>query len=189
MPRFLPVVVFAAWSVVGPFSTPASAVSVDELFNLRANGLSDDILVALIEADGSVFELSADDVLMLHKKGMGEKVILAMLATARRAHQAAEHQATFEAAEAAVPITVQTTPPSAPIQQSVVQHVEVLREEPVYVQVPVAFPVAVPVPVRHEKPVKPVYWGFGGTLRPDSWRPAPDRDVKPPDRDTVRPPR
>ena len=58
-------------------------------------------------------------------------------------------------------------------------------------EVPVAVPVAVPVYVpsvrreldrreldrreldrRPQKPAEPVYWGFGGKLRPDAWKPA-----------------
>jgi hypothetical protein len=29
---------------------------------------------------------------------------------------------------------------------------------------------------RVEEPKQPVYWGFGGKLRPDAWQPAPRRD-------------
>ncbi len=177
MPRVLPIAFLAGCLLTGPFLGRASAVSVDELFNLKANGLSDDILVALIEADGSVFYLSADDVLALHRKGLSEKVILAMLATARAALAAAERQALLEPApeaEPVVPVTVQAAANPAPIEQSIVQHVEVVPQDPVYVHVPVAFPVAVAVPVRHEKPVEPVYWGFGGRLRSDSWQPRSD---------------
>jgi hypothetical protein len=53
-------------------------------------------------------------------------------------------------------------------------------------EVPVAVPVAVPVYVpsvrrevdreldrrERQKPAEPVYWGFGGKLRPDAWKPA-----------------
>ena len=71
-------------------------------------------------------------------------------------------------------------------------------------EVPVAVPVAVPVYVpsvrreldrreldrreldRHEldrrpqKPAEPVYWGFGGKLRPDAWKPAGSPKEEPP---------
>jgi hypothetical protein len=43
----------------------------------------------------------------------------------------------------------------------------------------VAVPVYVPVPARGHvetpdppKAPEPVYWGFGGKLRPDAWKPA-----------------
>jgi hypothetical protein len=71
-------------------------------------------------------------------------------------------------------------------------------------EVPVAVPVYIPVATRstrhhsvqqeseagsapdrtrdaHRAPVKspePVYWGFGGKLRPDAWQPSPDAGVR-----------
>ena len=175
MPRLLPIPLLAAWLFAGPLLAPAGAVSVEELFHLKANGLSDDILVALIESDGSVFHLTPDEVLALHRKGLGEKVILAMLGTARRARpEPVQPPSPERIVERVVEVPVATSVP--PFEQSIVQRVEVSRSEPVYVQVPVAIPVAVAVPVRREKPTKPVYWGFGGTLRPGSWRPARPSD-------------
>ncbi len=171
MPRHLPVTLIAAWLAIGPFVPPAAAVSVDELVNLKANGLTDDVLVALIETDGSVFQLTSADVLALHRRGLSEKVILAMLATARRA--AAVQQSSEPSTGVVQPVPA-PPPLPAPIQQTVVQNVAVLPPDPVYIQVPVAFPVFVPVHVRPEKPVKPVYWGFGGERRPNSWTPARD---------------
>jgi hypothetical protein len=175
MLRVLPALLFAVVLVLGPLHSPAAAVSIDELFNLKANGLSEEVLIALIESDGSVFHLTSEDVLALHKRGLGEKVILAMLATARRA-------APVMAAPAAPP-TVVVAPvvhvqPPAPIEQSVEQHVNVAPPDPVYVQVPVAVPVPVVVSDRPVHAAKPVYWGFGGRLRPGSWKPAPDQDAK-----------
>src|SRR5690606_29024948 len=61
------------------------------------------------------------------------------------------------------------------VQQTVVQEVHVEAPKPQrvrereYVQVPVYVPVA----VRPRVPVKepePVYWGFGGQRRPDTWK-------------------
>ena len=45
-------------------------------------GLSDEVLIALIETDGSTFQLSANDILQLHKAGLSNAVILAMQKTA-----------------------------------------------------------------------------------------------------------
>lgn len=173
MPRFLLAVILAGGLTAGPFIPSAAAVSVDELFNLKANGLSDEILVALIESDGSVFHLTPEDVLDLHKRGLSEKVVLAMLATSRRsAPQAAPVVPVASAPVIVERVVVQeTAAPGAPPPQSVVQHVEVTQGFPVYV--PIAVPV---VPVRPEKPAPPEYWGFGGKLRPGSWKPAPEPD-------------
>ncbi|HEX5217893.1 MAG TPA: hypothetical protein VFV98_20675 [Vicinamibacterales bacterium] len=70
--------------VIGPAATLAYAVSIADLVNLRANGVSDEILIALIQNDGTVFKLSADDVLELKKRGLSDRVVLAMLLNGRR---------------------------------------------------------------------------------------------------------
>ena len=165
--------------LTGPLVTPASAVTVEELFSLKANGLSDDILVALIQSDGSVFELLPEDVVMLYRRGLSETVILAMIGTSRRAHEAP--------AETVTPIRAQET---------IVQPVQVMNHSsPVEVYVPVN--VYVPVDSRrpdrsHQPDRSTTYWGFGGQLRPDAWgqprqresekNREPDRDRKGDDR-------
>ena len=73
-------VVLASTLLVGQ-AAAASGATIQDLIKLKAAGLSDDILVALIEADGSVFHLKADDVIAIRKEGLSEKVIMAMLAT------------------------------------------------------------------------------------------------------------
>jgi hypothetical protein len=177
--RHLPLAPFlAGWMFLVPFATSAAAVSVEELFNLRANGLSDEILVALIEADGSVFRLSPEDVLILHKRGLGEKVILAMLASARRDGTGRDglpsDAGAFPAAAGLVPVH------QVPIHQVIVQQVQIpASPEQVIVHVPVAVPVPIAVPVEPVRPEKPVYWGFGGRLRPDAWQPAPGGEPRP----------
>jgi hypothetical protein len=177
--------------IVGLFAAPAAAVTADELLNLKANGLSDEILVALIESDGSVFRLSADDVLTLRQRGLSEKVILAMLATTRRRNPPVDPRAPAE------PIVVTVVAPAAPVQQAppvqhtVVQHVEVVEPSSPSIW-PIPIVVGVPIPVIPDKPVRPVYWGFGGELRPDAWRPAPgphDRHTVDPSRRESSPPR
>ena len=148
--------------LAGPLLTPASAVTVEELFSLKANGLSDDILMALIESDGSVFELLPEDVVTLYRRGLSERVILTMIGTSRRVHQSQAE------AETVTPIRTQET---------VVQPVQVMNHSsPVEVYVPVAVPVNVYVPVESRRPDRShqpdrstTFWGFGGQLRPDAW--------------------
>jgi hypothetical protein len=167
----------------GPLVPPAGAVTVEELFSLKANGLSDDILVALIESDGSVFQLLPDDVVMLFRRGLSEKVILAMIATARRVPPPPQQEMMIS---------------PAPMQQTVIHPFQLVNSSPVEVYVPVDVPVTVytpVIPLNVHRPdrfdrldrVTPVYWGFGGELRPGSWTPpvqrTPVRDTPPPDRD------
>lgn len=93
-------VVLAMLLVIGPAATLAHAVTVADLINLRANGVSDEILIALIQNDGTVFKLSADEVLDLKKRGLSDRVVLAMLLNGRRAQPSA-------------PVPTPTPPPAA----------------------------------------------------------------------------
>lgn len=173
--------VVATSVVIGLTANAALAVSIRDLIKLKAAGLGDDVLIALIESDGSVFNLGADDVLSLKDQGLGEKLIIAMLRTARKAPP----RPSLPAAEMPPPDVVLPPAPSdetqqvaqvAPVvvnvQQTVEQHVEQPRVETRTVHVPV--PIAVPVFVRHRQSEKatpaPVYWGFGGQRRPDTWQ-------------------
>jgi hypothetical protein len=60
-------------------------VTVRDIIELSKAGVPPTILTALIDADGTLFTLSADQVLELHRAGVDESVILRMLATARAA--------------------------------------------------------------------------------------------------------
>jgi len=170
--------------VAGPFARPAAAVSLDDLFNLKANGLSDEVLVALIETDGSVFRLSAADVISLYKRGLSERVILAMIATGRRSN--VPEPAIQEIAPAAPDQPFAAVPAAAMVPATFVQQMQAPVVSPtivveVPVAVPVAYPVAVAVPVGHVRVPEPIYWGFGGQRRPDTWQPinGPGRNFDP----------
>ena len=154
-------------------AAPAMAVTIRDLLNLKAAGLSDDILIALIQTDGSIFHLTADDVIALNRQGLSERVILAMIETARKAPPV-------------VPPADDPQPDFAAVQQESQAPVQVVHTETRVVEVPVEVPVAVAVPVpvivrdkdrdhdrERAKPPEPVYWGYGGQRRPDSWPATP----------------
>ena len=64
--------------VVGLFAATASAATTAaQLVDLSKAGLGDDVLVELIQTDGSTFQLSAADILSLHRQGLSDRVILA----------------------------------------------------------------------------------------------------------------
>jgi hypothetical protein len=104
-------------------ATPAFAVSTHDLIELSKAGLSDDVLVALIEADNTSFHLDAPKILELRTAGISERVITAMI---KSGPAAADAQA---AATAPVeqppsfndpaPVVVVDQPPPPP-QQTVV---------------------------------------------------------------------
>ena len=168
------------------------ATSIRDLVQLKAAGLSDDILIALIQSDGSVFNLTADDIIEVRRQGLSEPVILAMLATRKRqpaaivtreanppalaaagsseATMTPENEATAQSSQYE---TVETPPVTVKVEQHVTQTQTFEAPEPQvqYVPYPVAYPVYPVVPIHDRKPVKPLYWGFGGERRPDSWQP------------------
>ena len=172
----------------------SDAVTIRDVVELSKAGLSDDVLVALIEVDQSVFSIDAATLKMLKQSGVSEPVIVAMIRSGRT-----------RTAQPDVPEPAQP-PVAAPDPQPqviVIDHHDapVVREVPV----PVAVPVFIQVPrfrsavdhvridrldavapqdihpeqpgirqLQHQRDARcapPVYWGFGGQLRPGSWEP------------------
>ena len=70
---------------------PAYAVSTADIVQLAQAGLSDEVLIALIQTDNTVYPLDAQRILELRDAGVSEAVIVAMLRNGRRApdHDAA----------------------------------------------------------------------------------------------------
>jgi hypothetical protein len=141
-----------------------AATTAAQMVELSRAGLDDEVLIALIETDGSSFHLTADDILSLHQQGLSDRVIRAMQETARM-------PAPTEAPVPPEPTRVEAIPP-------VVQQVPIvnLSEPPppvaVYPLAVVYVPIEVPSrirPAEHRAPPAPEYWGFGGQRRPDSW--------------------
>jgi hypothetical protein len=172
----------------------AEAVSVRDVIELCKAGLSDSVLLALIEVDRSVFTIDAATIKQLKEAGVSETVIVAMIRSGRQQPPPAP---------AADPMP-QTDPPvdARPPQVIVIDHHD---SQPPPPPQPIVYPVPVYVPVianpygfgrgvdrvtatigtdqgivRARIPVppncvkaEPVFWGFNGKLRPGSWEPAP----------------
>jgi len=62
----------------------ASALTVQEVVTLSKAGVSEAVLLAMVERDNSIFSLSADQVIALKKDGISEKVVIAMLKSGRQ---------------------------------------------------------------------------------------------------------
>jgi hypothetical protein len=179
--RLLVRVALMAVIVVGAAAGSAQAVTVKELLDYKGR-LSDDVLIALIESDGSVFHLTAADVMSLVDQGLSERVVTAMLRTATAVRTAPPLLSPPRDVVAAPARVVQDVPPPetstpAPVVVNVNQTVtqQVHEREVRTVAVPVAVPVYVPIatgPARQKAPA-PVYWGFGGQRRPDTWKESP----------------
>lgn len=180
---------FVLLALVAVAAGPAEAVTVRDVIELSKAGLSDQVLLALIEVDPRVFTIDTPTLKQLKDAGVTDAVIVALIRSGR-APRAREPQLVPEPA----PVAVATPAPEvividhhdAPAPIAVPYPVAV----PVYVQVPTrrfpgrdtittTFPTdvglvkaRVPVPANCVK-AEPVYWGFGGKLRPGSWEPPP----------------
>ena len=70
-----------AASVLVP--TAASAVTVDQIVALAHSGVTDAVILALIDRDKTIFSLEAEQLVTLKAEGVSEPVILAMLKSGR----------------------------------------------------------------------------------------------------------
>jgi hypothetical protein len=77
----------------------ASAVTVDEVIGLARAGVTDAIILALIDRDKTVFAIESEQIVRLQREGLSEPVILALLKSGREeGDQAARADAASNAA-------------------------------------------------------------------------------------------
>jgi hypothetical protein len=62
----------------------ASAVSVHEIVGLSRSGVSDEVILTLIERDNTIFTIDPDQLVALKKQGVSQAVVLAMLRSGRQ---------------------------------------------------------------------------------------------------------
>ena len=186
------------------FAVPATAqtLTTKEIVELTKAGLAEEVLLALIEVHRSVFPIDRETLKMLKAEGVRDNVVVAMIRSGRDpipAPPPPPPQPTpsviVDRGDGTPELIIKDR---APEQTRVVvveerEEPRVERRSPAYEErireVPVAVPVYVPVPTRRhvERPVppkkqEPVYWGFGGKLRPDAWKPAESQEpAKKPD--------
>jgi hypothetical protein len=61
----------------------ASAITVDQVVALARSGVTDTVILALIDRDRTVFAIEPEQILTLQRDGLSERVILAMLKSGR----------------------------------------------------------------------------------------------------------
>ena len=77
----------------------ASAITVDQVVALARSGVTDTVILALIDRDRSVFAIEPEQITALQRDGLSETVILAMLKSGRaEGDQAARADAAYNAA-------------------------------------------------------------------------------------------
>jgi hypothetical protein len=172
-------------------SAGAQTLSTRDVIELSKAGLGEEVLLALIEVNRSVFPVDRATMKSLKDAGVAPAVIVAMVKSGR------------DQVEPSLP----PSQPVAMMPQDIVdgggmtarerelerelerakdrelerdlERIRARRESQYVAPVAVPVPVYVPVPVRPRpvvKPAEPVYWGWDGKRRPDSWDPAPARD-------------
>lgn len=162
MRRSLALVVIIIGAIQLATAARADAVTVRDLIELSRAGLSDQVLIALIDVDHSVFTLDTETLKQLKQAGVSDAVILAMIQT-----ESVEPQDALPQAQPQPPVAV---PVPVPV------FVPVVRQKPEFVRTTVRtddggeVKVRLPLPPNCTK-AEPVYWGFGGKLRPNSWAP------------------
>ncbi len=80
----------------------ASAATIEEIVRLSKSGVSDEVILALIERDKTILTIAPDDLVTLKSEGVSEAVVVAMLKSGREEGEAAvARQAAQAAAERA----------------------------------------------------------------------------------------
>ena len=178
-----------------PARAEAEAVTIRDIIELSKAGLGDNVLLALIEVDGGVFNIDTETLKQLKAAGVSEEVIVALVRSGRTRPIEQSAPGPLMTSETPEPQPVYMPPPQPEVRE-------------VIVQVPVAYPVFVATGRSHRHDAiddreliirqptlatpfpstqfrvggpkltdtppprgKPVYWGSGGKLRPDAWKP------------------
>lgn len=85
------------WTVLVPAA--ASAVTVNQVVDLSKAGVSDAVILALIDRDRTVFTIDPEQIVALHRDGLSDRVIVAMLKSGRQeGEEAARAASTSNAA-------------------------------------------------------------------------------------------
>src|SRR5262245_56660189 len=73
----------------------AAAVTTDQVVALKKAGVSDAVILALIERDRTVFSIAPEQIVALQREGLSEEIIIAMLKTGRTADDAARVESAY----------------------------------------------------------------------------------------------
>ena len=97
--RALSVLLFLA---IAP--SPAAAVTTDQVVALKKAGVSDAVILALIERDQTVFSIAPEQIVALQREGLSEALIIAMLKTGQSGDEAARAESAYNSAVVAAAI-------------------------------------------------------------------------------------
>ena len=144
----------------------AQAVTIDDLVALSKAGVADSVLVAVIDADRTVFSLSPQQILELKKSGVSDAVLVKMLGSARE----------FAPPSPPEPPPATVTAGPAPVYDPTVAPATVQEYDAALSPATIVVPYYVPVPVPvHARPGRRAFpptatqtSGFGRFIN-DGW--------------------
>src|SRR5580765_3157099 len=91
--------VIGALGIGALIPSTASAITVDQVVALAKSGVTDTVILAIIDRDRTVFAIEPEQIVSLQRDGLSEQVILAMLRSGREeGDQAARADAATNAA-------------------------------------------------------------------------------------------
>ena len=73
----------------------ASAVTLDQVTALHKAGVTDAVILALIERDRTVFSIQPEDIITLQRDGLSEALIIAMLKSGKDADEAVRAESAY----------------------------------------------------------------------------------------------
>ena len=76
-------------------AAPAAAVTTDQVVSLKKAGVSDAVILALIDRDHTVFSIAPEQIVALQREGLSEALIIAMLKSGKEGEEAARAQSEY----------------------------------------------------------------------------------------------
>jgi len=82
-------------AMLSVLASPAAAVTTDQVVSLKRAGVSDAVILALIERDHTVFSIAPEQIVALQREGLSEELIIAMLKSGQEGDAAARAQSEY----------------------------------------------------------------------------------------------
>jgi len=92
------------WAVLALLPASAAAVTTDQIVALKKAGVTDAVIVALIDRDHTVFSLQPEQIVALQREGLSEAVIIAMLKSGQAGEDALRAESAYASATVAAAI-------------------------------------------------------------------------------------
>jgi hypothetical protein len=96
--------VFVLFAILLALGSSASAVTTDQVVALKKAGVSDAVILALIERDHTVFSIAPEQIVALQRDGLSETLIIAMLKSGQEGEEAARAESAYANAVVAAAI-------------------------------------------------------------------------------------